>query len=58
MPGRSAPATLHCCLPLQARRPWLSREECELLDLQKQMEEEIVEEYKQVGRRRLDCASA
>ncbi len=37
------------CTHLQARRPWLSREECELLDLQKQMEEEIVEQYKQVG---------
>ena len=34
----------------QARRPYLSREECELLDLQRQMEEEMVEEYKQVGR--------
>ncbi|PRW57711.1 CHROMATIN REMODELING 5 isoform A [Chlorella sorokiniana] len=34
----------------EARRPWLSREECELLDLQKQMEEEIVEEYKQAER--------
>lgn len=38
-----------CALPsLQQRRPWLSREECELLDVQKEMEEEIVEQYKQV----------
>ena len=32
----------------EARRPWLSREEAELLDVTRQMEEEMVEEYKQV----------
>ncbi|KAL4856079.1 Protein CHROMATIN REMODELING 5 [Chlorella vulgaris] len=34
----------------EQRRPWLSREECELLDVQKEMEEEIVEQYKQIER--------
>jgi hypothetical protein len=27
----------------------MSREECELMDVQRQMEEEMVEEYKKVG---------
>lgn len=33
----------------QQRRPWLTPEECELMDVQKQMEEEMVETYKEVG---------
>jgi hypothetical protein len=43
---------------LQQRRPWLSREECELLDVQKEMEEEIVEQYKQVHGYCVHCQHA
>ncbi|KAL4434102.1 hypothetical protein ABPG75_000543 [Micractinium tetrahymenae] len=34
----------------EQRRPWLTPEECELMDVQKQMEEEMVETYKEVER--------